>query len=147
MAAARRQVADRIDRRLEEIVDSMLAAFRSEIKAYSELDGEVLAEVRTTTRLSVALIIQAVAEGASLTSEAVPLLQELARRRAEQGVPVHALMRAYQIGTRVGWQFTLEELRRMRLDPRIATDVLASISLAILELAEQLTAAASEAYA
>jgi hypothetical protein len=67
----------------------------------------------------------------------------VARRRADQGIPLYAVQRAYQIGTRIGWQFTLDVFRELEFEPALGVEILAGMSLAVMSLSEHLTAAVS----
>jgi hypothetical protein len=142
----REQIAERVDARLEELTNAICDAFRKEISAYAGLDDEVFGEVRTTTRLGLALTVKAIAEDAVIEAAGAPLLQELARRRAAQGVPVQALMTAYVLGARIGWQFVLEEAARVDVDAPTAAAALSEVSLSILGHLEQLAKVVSGAF-
>lgn len=146
IAAGRAQVAAGIEKKLEGLCDAVITTLGSEIEAYAKAfanDPAVLSEVRTATRLSLAIVIQAIAEGVDFSPEASRAIGEVARRRTEQGIPLYAVQRAYQIGTRIGWQFTLEVFRDQAFEPALGSEILAEMSLAVMSLSEHLTAAVS----
>jgi hypothetical protein len=149
ITAGRAEVAAAVDKRLEELVDAVMNAYDAEIEQYHnafESDPSVFGEIRTTVRLNVAVAIQALAEGVELGDDAIGAIRQLARRRADQGIPIDAMERAYQVGMRISWQFALDEIRRLDLEPALAVEVLASTSVAIFSLVEQLTRAAAGSF-
>lgn len=147
MAPHRAEVAARLNARIDDVADDMVAAYRTEIFPYAGIDdASVFAEVKGTSRLNVAVLLQCVSEGRALTDPELDLLRELGRRRSDQGFPLHALLRAYQVGTRVVWRHVLDELPRMSFDPDTLSELVADISSAILELTAQVSGAVSQAY-
>ncbi|HTM86449.1 MAG TPA: helix-turn-helix domain-containing protein [Mycobacterium sp.] len=63
---------------------------------------------------------------ADITAPAVAL--EHARRVAQRGVPVNALVRGYRLGHSMALQLVLEEIRSAELDPDLSLDVLGRMS-------------------
>lgn len=149
ISAGRAEVAAAVEKRLEELVSSVLKAYTDEIEQYRsafQRDPGILDEIHTTVRLNLAVAIQALAEGVELGDDAISTIRQLARRRVDQGIPIEALERAYQLGMRISWQFALDEIRRLGFDAELAVEVLASTSMAIFSLVEQLTGAAAGAF-
>lgn len=147
VAAARREVAERLQARIDEVADAMLASYRKEITAYAAIDDPVaIAEVRAISRTNLMLILRAIAEGEDLSEQALAVLRELGRRRAMQGFPLHAILRAYQVGTRIAWQFVIEELHRLDVGGEVVAEVVAQVSVAILGLTALVSGAVSQAF-
>jgi hypothetical protein len=88
----------------------MLQAFVEEIAVYAalpgeQLEGEVLAMCERNLRLFFrCLSEQRVPHGSELTE-----LRASATRRAEEGVPLQAVLSAYHVGGRIGWQALVED--------------------------------------
>ncbi|MCA1831745.1 MAG: PucR family transcriptional regulator [Actinomycetota bacterium] len=147
IATARARIASVVEARIEELTDAMLAGYLKEIEAYASLDNpSALAEVRNITRMNVQVILHAVADGAPLDDQALAVLRELGRLRAAQGFPLHALLRAYQIGTRVAWQYIIDALNASNEDSATTTEIVASVSVAILGITAQISGAVTQAF-
>jgi hypothetical protein len=105
-------LADRVERRLETIARRMVEAFLEEVPIYrmlprEQLDGEILAISRQNLRL----FFRCVREGRRPTDAELDEPRASAARRAEEGVPLEAVLSAYHVGGRVGWQAMVEEAR------------------------------------
>lgn len=77
-----------------------------------------------------------------VTAPAVAL--EHARRLAQRGIPLNALVRGYRLGHSVALQLVLEEIRSAELDPDLRLDVLSEMSTLMFgyidEMSQQVTA-------
>jgi sugar diacid utilization regulator len=97
-------LADRIEPRLDAMARQMVDAFVERIPQYAtlpreQLDGEILPISRHNLSLFVAYL--RTGDTASLDLDRV---RASAARRAEEQVPLEALLTAYQLGAAVGWQ-------------------------------------------
>ncbi|MBI4730207.1 MAG: helix-turn-helix domain-containing protein [Acidobacteria bacterium] len=147
LASARATAVARLQRRLDELADAMVVAYQREIAAYTTLDDPTaLADVRRSSLTNAQVIFRTVAEGTPLDEQTLAFLRELGRRRALQGFPLHGVLRAYQVGTKVALQFLLEELSRIGLEPRIHAEVVAQTSIMLLGLTAQVSGAVSQAF-
>ncbi|MHB1712194.1 MAG: PucR family transcriptional regulator [Acidimicrobiales bacterium] len=142
-------LAKRIEKTIDSLLDAMLAAYRTDISAYANLDDATMsAEVRDFTRTHVTtLLTTAVASDGPLDAAALAPFHELAQRRSHQGFPLAALLRAYQVGTRVAWEFVLGEVGRLDVDPTVAAEIVRAVSIAILEATAQISQAVTESFA
>ncbi|MHB1488062.1 MAG: PucR family transcriptional regulator [Acidimicrobiales bacterium] len=142
-------LAKRVGEVIDSLVDAMLVAYRSDISSYADLaDPAIWAEVRHFTRANVATVLStAVASDASLDAAAIAPLRELGRRRSHQGFPLAALLRAYQVGTRVAWEFVLDKVYGLDVEPRVAAEIVRAVSIALLETTAQITQAVAESFA
>lgn len=91
-------VAPRTERFAQQVVDQLAA----EIPVYGALAPAELAEVAT---IDLRTVIDAIRTGRHPSPESPELVSvaALAERRAEEGIPVEALVRAYHVGAQVLW--------------------------------------------
>ncbi|HVL90841.1 MAG TPA: helix-turn-helix domain-containing protein [Actinomycetota bacterium] len=145
--ALRAAVVARVESRADELADAMLVAYQQEIGAYGFLDDPAaLAEVRAGTRMNLGVVLRAVANGSQLTDAELSALKEIGHRRAAQGFPLHGLLRAYQVGTRLAWQRILDALEAEDTDGSAAARLIAEVSVAVMGIMAQISSAATEAY-
>lgn len=100
-----RAVPERINMRLPRLVAVILARLMAEVPLYSrlpaeELHGEVAAIIDHNIRVFGALL----RERRPAKSSELDRQRRSARRRAEEGVPLDAVLEAYHLGTMVLWQ-------------------------------------------
>ncbi len=139
----------RLGERVEELIDLMVERYRHEISAYAELDTAVLDdEVRATTRRNVVVVLDALGSGRRLGGEDLAELGRLGRRRAEQGFPLEAVLRAYHVGAWVAWSAFVEELGNLDLGsaPDVVSEVLSHAGSLVLDLATQVAGAVADAF-
>ncbi|MGV0624926.1 PucR family transcriptional regulator [Mycolicibacter minnesotensis] len=92
-------------------------------------DSPLLALLHETVAANVDTYFSAIRHNipvAEVTAPAVAL--EHARRLAQRGVPVNALVRGYRLGHSVALQVVIEEIRSCELDPELALNVLGTMS-------------------
>ncbi|MGH2829284.1 MAG: hypothetical protein ACRDJM_02260, partial [Actinomycetota bacterium] len=147
MRDLRAAVAARVESDIEALGDSMLAGYQKEIAAYAAIDDpSTLAEVRAGTRMNLAVLLGAMREGARLNRRQTALLKEIGHRRAAQGFPLHAVLRAYQVGTRITWEWLLNAVTCEAADPVVSAALVAEFSTAILGIMGQLSNTVTTAY-
>lgn len=145
---ARRCIAERLHTAMEPLIESMIASYREEIPSYAALvDPAMVEEVRVVTRDNVAALLRAAVAGVEpFGNEVVGRLQDFGTRRAHQGFPLEAVLRAYQVGTRVSWHFVLDQVAGMDLGAGVASAVLASVSTSILETTAKISQVVADAF-
>ncbi len=131
----------RVERRVPVLARRMIDAFRTEIPLYSllpqeQLEGEILAIITANLRLFFATL----GESRSLTEDELSEIRTSAARRAEERVPLDAVLTAYHVGGRIGWEALVEEARPDE------TDVLLGAGGGVLSYVQQVTAAVASAY-
>lgn len=148
VADARMQIAATLRRSIDSLVESMMASYRDEIPSYAELhEPSMIEEVRRVTRDNVAALLRAAVAGeVPLAPATTAWLQEFGVRRAQQGFPLEAVLRAYQVGTRVAWRFVLDQVASMDLAAGVGSAVLASVSTSILEITAQISQIVADAF-
>jgi PucR C-terminal helix-turn-helix domain/GGDEF-like domain len=94
------------------------------------IDRQVLALLEASVSENVATLLHVIQHGIEMENVSAPAAaQEYARRLAQRGVPIAALLRAYRIGSALFQEWCLEELGR-------STDDASVISRAALRIAE-----------
>ncbi len=148
ISEVRALVGERMEKRLDDLTDAMLAGYVNEIAAYESLgDEKVRHDVRAVTRMHLELLLGIVVSGeAGLGDPVMSALRVLGSRRAEQGFPLHAVLRAYQVGTRIAWQAILEELAEVAGDPQVVVAASGSISTAMLDVTARISEEVSRAF-
>ena len=131
----------RVERQVPKLARAMIEAFVKEIPLYSflpreQLDGEILAITTSNLRLFFA----ALREGRDLSSEELGDVRTSAARRAEERVPLDAVLTAYHVGGRIGWQALVDNAKPEENDALIAAGA------RVLLYVQQVTAAVAAAY-
>ena len=126
---------------MPKLARAMIEAFVKEIPLYSllpreQLDGEILAITTSNLRLFFA----ALREGRDLSSEELGDVRTSAVRRAEERVPLDAVMTAYHVGGRIGWQALVDNAQPDE------TEALIAAGARVLLYVQQVTAAVAAAY-
>lgn len=104
-------VTARLSARTGEAVQRMLAAFVAEIPFYRRLPQEQLqTDIAQVSRDNLAAFVRCCRERRLPASGELAAAREGARRRAEEGVPLDALVSAYTIGNRVTWRVLAEQV-------------------------------------
>jgi hypothetical protein len=119
----------------------MIEAFVKEIPLYSllpreQLEGEILAITTSNLRL----FFLALRESRDLSSEELSDVRVSAVRRAEERVPLDAVLTAYHVGGRIGWQALVDNARPDE------TDAVIDAGARVLLYVQQVTAAVAAAY-
>lgn len=103
-------LAARVERRIDQLARRMVDRFVEEIPIYAQLPQEQLAgEIRRICRENLRIFFDGVRQ------RRAPLPAELAEprasaaRRAEERVPLAAVLTAYHLGARIGWEAMVEE--------------------------------------
>ncbi|TDD48292.1 PucR family transcriptional regulator [Kribbella antibiotica] len=127
--------------RLPRLVDDVLARLVAEIPLYAQLPSEELqGDIRRITDQSLRAFIEAFRTGVVPTGDVLAPLRESARRRAEEGVPLEALLAAYHLGGKVCADGVAIGFRPDELADAIMLNRL------ILDFLQQVTAVVSASY-
>lgn len=138
---ARPPLHERVEARTPVLARRMIEAFIGQIPSYAmlpaeQLGGEVLAICERNLRLFFACI----AERRTPTDAELADLRASAARRAEEQVPLEAVLSAYHLGGRIGWQALVEEAHEDE------HDVLAAHGTGLLHYLEAVTGSVATAY-
>jgi sugar diacid utilization regulator len=100
----------RVAPRIPALARAMVAAFPREIPVYASLPTEQLqGEVLRICERNLELFFRCVAESRSPTAEELTEPRASAARRAEERVPLDAVLAAYHLGGRIGWRAIADE--------------------------------------
>jgi hypothetical protein len=83
--------------RLEDVTDQVVTCFRGEIPAYATVPDP---DLRPGVRSNIERALQALQRGWEPTSEEIVAARSLGEHRAQQGLPIDALLQAHRIGVR-----------------------------------------------
>ncbi len=126
---------------LGQLVDSVLEQLVVEIPLYAQLPREELhGDIRRVIDRSLRAFIDTFRTGRPPSSEALEPLRESATRRAEEGVPLEALLAAYHLGGRICADHVAAGFR-----PEELADAL-TLNRLILDFLQTVTAAVSASY-
>ena len=102
-------VADLLENALPELVGRILASLPAELPVYGQLPQEEMqGEIATTIQQTMRGFIGAVRTGALPSPEHLSVLAETAARRAEERVPLEAIVAAYHLGVAVCFDYVRE---------------------------------------
>lgn len=131
----------RVERKVPKLARAMIDAFVKEIPLYSMLPAEQLqGEILTITTANLRQFFNSLREGRDLTTDELMDVRTSAARRAEERVPLDAVLVAYHVGGRIGWQALVDEAKPDENDALIAAGA------RVLHYVQQVTAAVASAY-
>jgi len=130
-----------VQRMVPKLARRMIDTFVAEIPLYAmlpreQLDGEILG----ITTANLRLFFAALREGRNLTDEELGEIKLSAARRAEERVPLDAVLTAYHVGGRIGWEALAEAARPDE------TEALVAAVERVLLYVQQVAAAVAAAY-
>jgi hypothetical protein len=113
VAARLAELAPQLLDQLDPMTDRMIEVLQRTEPAYRELLGPGAEEMRASTRANLERGLQALIGAASGNGwSSLRAAREVGRRRAAQGIPLEAVLRAYRLGGQVTWESLLEASRR-----------------------------------
>ncbi|HVX70458.1 MAG TPA: helix-turn-helix domain-containing protein [Mycobacteriales bacterium] len=131
----------RVERDIPKLARRMLDRFVAEIPLYSMLPREqVEGEIASITALNLRLFFHSLRVEGPIPDDALVDIRSSAARRAEERVPLDAVLAAYHIGGRIGWEALVEAAEP---DER---EVLIVVAGRVLEFVQQVTGAVASAY-
>jgi hypothetical protein len=141
VAPRRLPLVERVERRTDAIAHAMLSNFVGDIPIYArlpneQLRGEILAIVRENLRI----FFRCVRERRGPTDAELAEPRASAARRAEERIPLEAVLTAYHLGGRIGWQAMAAEARPDEHDELVA------IADRVLTYIQALSSAVASAY-
>ncbi|MFP3990610.1 helix-turn-helix domain-containing protein [Streptomyces sp. E11-3] len=141
MRIAGRPVGAHLRARVPGLTRLVVARLRGELPVYAELPGEQIAgDIADIVQYSLRLFADAIEYRRPVTDTDLARQRDSAAERAEEGVPLDAILSAYQIGIALCWQeITAGALPEELPDVQEATE-------RMLVLQRQLTSAVSAAY-
>ena len=131
----------RVERDVPKLARRMVETFVEEIPLYAllpreQLDGEILG----ITEANLRMFFTTLREDRPMTTEEMAGIRTSAARRAEERVPLDAVLTAYHVGGRIGWQALVDGAAPED------TDALIAAGARVLAYVQQVSAAVAAAY-
>jgi hypothetical protein len=102
----------RVEREVPRLARRMIDTFVAEIPLYGVLPREQLeGEILAITEANLRLFFTTLRESRRLDDDELAEVRTSAARRAEERVPLDAVLSAYHVGGRLGWQALVEGAR------------------------------------
>jgi hypothetical protein len=102
----------RVERQLDPLARRMLAELVRQIPLYSHLPQEQLqGEILDILNYNLAVFFRILREGGKPSADDLAEIRASAARRAEERIPLEAVLTAYHVGALVAWQALCEEAR------------------------------------
>jgi hypothetical protein len=131
----------RVERDIPKIARRMLDRFVAEIPLYGMLPREQLeGEISQITNGALRLFFQSLRSTEPIFDDELTEIRSSAARRAEERVPLDAVLAAYHVGGRIGWEALVEGARPEERDELIVA------AGRVLEFVHQVTGAVASAY-
>lgn len=138
-------IACRLEASTPELSARALERFRCEIPEYALAIPAHETGVRESIQGLVRLFVRVVREERRLSPAELAVIGALASERAEQGVPLEALLSAMRLAMRVGWRDTVGWVRRqLRQDDLF--DALGDVAFQLLEFIDDISQAVARSY-
>jgi hypothetical protein len=127
--------------RTDALARRMLAAFIEQIPLYAHLPQEQLeGEILDILRHNLRVFFDFLGQGTAPADHDLATIRASAARRAEERIPLEAVLTAYHLGALIGWRALREDAR-----PEEAEEVL-DIAERVLLYTQAVTSAVAEAY-
>ena len=131
----------RVERNVPRLARRMISAFVAEIPLYAQLPREQLqGEILAITEANLRLFFGVLRTGKPMPADDLAEVRLSAARRAEERVPLDAVLTAYHVGARIGWQALVEEHQPEE------TEALLAAGERVFAYTQQVTAAVAAAY-
>jgi len=145
VVAALAAIVGRLNMRLGEVTGAIQKFLVSEISEL-RVDAQLLDLMRDSVEGNVDTVFSAIQHDIPIENvEAPTAALEYARRLAQRGISVNALVRAYRLGQQLFLSTTLDEVRLANLDPRLGLAVyeqMTAVTFEYLDWISQLVVAA-----
>ncbi|MER7077748.1 DNA-binding transcriptional regulator, PucR family [Saccharopolyspora kobensis] len=124
-----------------ELVPTVLARLVDELPAYAELpEEELLGDITRIIQRGMAMVVRMLRNGGAPDPKSLADLREDVLHRAEEGVPIEAVLNAHNVGVRVAWEHFSAQA-----GPEDVRTLVGVVELALRYLRE-ITAVVSSAY-
>jgi DNA-binding PucR family transcriptional regulator len=139
-----REIIDGFLGRLDEVVESCTTAIWQAVPSYERTGDNFREEVASAVRENVATLSQVLSEDRDINKEELESIERVGAQRAEAGIPLYDVLRAYRTVSRVCWDILAEECRNSSGD---ALEPAIELAQAILRYTDQLSTCVADAYA
>ena len=131
----------RVERQVSRLARDIVGTLVKEIPVYGQLPREQLdGEVARITEDNLRIFFRGLRESRAPSDDELAALRASAVRRAEERVPLDAVLTAYHVGARLGWRALVNEATPAD------SDALLSAADGVLRYIQAVTAAVSSAY-
>jgi hypothetical protein len=118
---ARQHLYERVAGRAEQLAGTLVDTFLAEIPLYRHLPAEQLhGEIRHIARCNLDVFFATLLEDRGPSEEELAEPRASAARRAQERVPLEAVLAAYHVGGRIGWAALVQEARPDEADALVA---------------------------
>ncbi|SOD84781.1 CdaR family transcriptional regulator [Streptomyces sp. Ag109_G2-15] len=139
LSPAARALAAQCEPRVNELARHLARGAFEQLRGYAELPADVKdVEIAATARHALRLFLRTAVHGSP--SEGLEFFEERAAQRAEEGMPLHLLLRTYCLGIHQLWQ-ALRSAARPGEEP-----ALAELAEALFAAEERVVGAVTESY-
>lgn len=139
VTAAAALISQRLDARLDETtraIQDLLAVESPELAG----DAPLLALLRETVVANVETYFSAIRRNIPVAEvEAPTIALEHARRLAQRGLPLNALVRGYRLGHSVALKLVIDEIRAAELEPQLSMDLFEQMSITSFGYIDQMS--------
>lgn len=135
-------VARTLRGQVDSLAESMVAAYRARLPEYPALLERSREEVFVVSRDSALVFLQLIIDDRDIEEQEMGILRAGARRRAETGVPLDALLQAYAIGWEIAW----EAISKCALAFGVAEEEIYRGTLQMTHFIEEVTLAVTQEY-
>ena len=142
-AATVKPIVDGFITRLDEVVSRGTEALLL-IPSYERAGDPLRDDLAGSIRGNVEILARVLSEGRDIRPEELEQIELVGGRRAEAGIPLEDVLRAYRVVSRVCWDILAEECRAYEgeaLEPTIA------LAEAVLRYTDQISTTVADAYA
>ena len=129
--------------RLDEVVERSLGAISQAVPSYARADDAYMEDVREAVRENVLTLSTILSQQRAFTSEELASIERVGARRAEAGIPLQDLLRAYRTVVRTCWDVLSEECRS---SPEGALEASLVLAEAVLRCTDQVSTTVADAY-
>lgn len=136
------ELCRRVAARSAEVIETIVARIRAELPDY-RADTVSLTELRASVADNLAMVLVGTAQRRGPLPEELQIRSELGVLRADQGLPVNALLEAFVVGYREIWN---ELVRESHNDPPAVRELLLTAAGTVWEWVHEVTDAVGTAY-
>lgn len=129
--------------RLDEVVELSVEAISQAVPSYARAGDAYMEDVREAVRENVLTLSTTLSHQRAVTSEELASIERVGARRAEAGIPLQDLLRAYRTVVRTCWDVLSEECRS---SPGGALEASLVLAEAVLRYTDQVSTTVADAY-
>ncbi len=140
-AAAVAALADRVARQAPLLARRMVDRLKNEVPFYAHLPEEQLeGDILAICHHNIGVFLRLLATGHSPSESDLDAIRSSAARRAEERVPLQAILRAHHVGLMMMWEYFQHEV------PAVSQEQLLFVATVAMEYIEGVTTLVSDAY-